>query len=382
MMTLFGPTPVDLFRSTMEFIGLRGGGTPGSAWLYGFAEYWINSLWQGTLIVILVALALRLIGRANAATRHTIWCATLIAVMGVPLLSSGLAQRTSLPLARVFSAAEASIRADAKPVSVASIVERDASHSALPVPRTRVNDLSQGPERGQRRAAQPFQSPVEADPPSATLPASLSDRKAARSVALPGGPWMFALFALWLGVALLRLLRLANGYRTVRRILSSSRALPRDLEAQLAVGGVGAGAKFAESSLLSVPALVGFVSPVVVFPASVVASLSESELKCIALHELAHARRRDQWTNLVQRLVESLFFFHPAVIWVSKRLTLEREIACDDWVVAATGKPRPYAACLARLIECAQRPVYALPVPGAVLTRQQFLRRVETLLNR
>jgi hypothetical protein len=74
-------------------------------------------------------------------------------------------------------------------------------------------------------------------------------------------------------------------------------------------------------------------------------------------------------------------FFHPAVMWVCRRLTLEREIACDDWVVAATGRPRPYAACLARLVECAHRSLRTLPVTGAALTRRHIFRRIEALLT-
>jgi hypothetical protein len=79
--------------------------------------------------------------------------------------------------------------------------------------------------------------------------------------------------------------------------------------------------------------------------------LHVEELKVILLHELAHFRRWDDWTNLAQKLVRALFFFHPAVWWIEKRLSLEREIACDDAVLAKTGNPRAYAECLVSLAE-------------------------------
>ena len=81
--------------------------------------------------------------------------------------------------------------------------------------------------------------------------------------------------------------------------------------------------------------------------------LSTLELNAILLHELAHLRRRDDWTNLVQKIVGALLFFHPAVWWIEKKLALEREMACDDMVLAETKttSPRAYAECLVALAE-------------------------------
>ena len=79
--------------------------------------------------------------------------------------------------------------------------------------------------------------------------------------------------------------------------------------------------------------------------------LSADELNQIVLHELAHLRRRDDWTNLAQKMVKALFFFHPAVWWIEQKMSLEREMACDDAVMAETASPRAYAECLAHLAE-------------------------------
>jgi hypothetical protein len=74
-------------------------------------------------------------------------------------------------------------------------------------------------------------------------------------------------------------------------------------------------------------------------------------LNQILLHELAHLRRWDDWTNLIQQIVKSILFFHPAVWWLEKRVALEREMACDDAVLAVTASPRAYAECLTHLAE-------------------------------
>ena len=93
------------------------------------------------------------------------------------------------------------------------------------------------------------------------------------------------------------------------------------------------------------------MKPVVVVPGWVMQELSADELNQILLHELAHLRRWDDWTNLAQKVVKALFFFHPAVWWIEKRVSLEREMACDDAVIAETASPRAYAECLTHLAE-------------------------------
>lgn len=105
------------------------------------------------------------------------------------------------------------------------------------------------------------------------------------------------------------------------------------------------------SDQVQVPTAIGFFHPAVVIPAWLLDDLSPEELHQIVLHELAHLRRRDDWTNLIQQIVKALFFFHPAVWWIEKKISLEREMACDEAVLAATEKPRAYAECLTHLAE-------------------------------
>jgi BlaR1 peptidase M56 len=78
---------------------------------------------------------------------------------------------------------------------------------------------------------------------------------------------------------------------------------------------------------------------------------AEPDLKHVVLHELAHLKRRDNWTNLLQKVIKALLFFHPAVWWMEHRVSLDREMACDDAVLARTGSPRVYAELLARIAE-------------------------------
>jgi hypothetical protein len=130
---------------------------------------------------------------------------------------------------------------------------------------------------------------------------------------------------------------------------------------------------------ISTPIAAGFLRPAVLVPSFLVEQLSETEIAGVLAHELAHLRRGDDWMNLAQRLVEAVAFFHPAVLYIGRRLRLEREMACDDWVVALTGTPRPYARCLAKLAALAPAAGPEL-APGAVARKPQISVRVEALL--
>src|SRR5258707_5357457 len=88
-----------------------------------------------------------------------------------------------------------------------------------------------------------------------------------------------------------------------------------------------------------------------IFPDWVLQELSAEELKVVLLHEFAHLRRFDDWTNLLQKLVRTIFFFHPAVWWIERKLSLEREMACDEVVLAETENAQAYAECLVSLAE-------------------------------
>ena len=105
------------------------------------------------------------------------------------------------------------------------------------------------------------------------------------------------------------------------------------------------------SARVRVPAAIGLLKPAVLIPEWVMRELSTDEINQILVHELAHLRRWDDWTNLAQQMIKSVFFFHPAVWWIDKKVALERESACDDIVLAEAASPRAYAECLTRLAE-------------------------------
>ena len=135
-----------------------------------------------------------------------------------------------------------------------------------------------------------------------------------------------------------------------------------------------------ESTLVDVPTVVGFVKPVVLLPASALAGLTLQQLEAILAHELAHIRRHDYLVNLLQTLVETVLFYHPAVWWVSRRIRVERENCCDDLAVRLCGDPVAYASALADLEALRSGPLPDHHIAMAA-TGGSLLQRVRRLLG-
>jgi beta-lactamase regulating signal transducer with metallopeptidase domain len=168
--------------------------------------------------------------------------------------------------------------------------------------------------------------------------------------------WALYIFAAWALVAAVGLIRVGLGFWHLHRLRQS--CVPVDvatldplLQKTLAEFDSTRTVTLCASDDLRVPTAIGFSKPLVVIPSWTMRELSTVELNAILLHELAHLQRRDDWTNLIQKIVGALLFFHPAVWWIEKKLALEREMACDDLVLAQTASPQAYAECLVSLAE-------------------------------
>jgi beta-lactamase regulating signal transducer with metallopeptidase domain len=175
------------------------------------------------------------------------------------------------------------------------------------------------------------------------------------AITMPGS-WALCVFVVWVVVAGVALARLSVGLWQLRKLRASctaidGAALDPVLRATLQGFQAVRSVELCQSNRLQVPTAIGFLKPVVVIPAWAMQELSTAELNSILIHELAHLRRWDDWTNLAQQVLKALLFFHPAVWWIESQLALEREMACDDVVLAETANPRGYAQCLISMAE-------------------------------
>jgi TonB family protein len=131
------------------------------------------------------------------------------------------------------------------------------------------------------------------------------------------------------------------------------------------------------SSMVESPSVVGWLRPVILLPPATLMGLTSLQLEAIIAHEIAHIRRYDYLVNMVQMLVETLLFYHPAVWWTSKRIRLERELCCDDLAVRFCGNPLRYAKALTRL----ERLRLSTPNVAMASTGGPLLYRIQRLVG-
>lgn len=191
-----------------------------------------------------------------------------------------------------------------------------------------------------------------------------------------------------IGVALFGL-RLAGGWVYLQR-LSRTAAQPATTKWDELTGtlrsamAIWAVVQVRESARIMVPMVVGVLKPVLLLPVGLATNLSVREVEAVLAHELAHIKRHDYAVNLLQSLMEVLYFFHPALWWLSARVREEREHCCDDLAMQAIGGDgRTLAQALARveelrLTQTVQSPTLAMAFANK---RQQLLHRVRRMLG-
>ena len=312
----------------------------------------LNSLWQGAAIALLVWAALRLLTRLNvrinAATRGAVWWAVLAAVVLLPFAPTS-GKQVSPPGPDVYTAS---------PVDAPEIAAVVAPAAVAPA-------AIDQPEAAPAQLAQPSPS---------TGPLRLT-----------GGSWLLALFTIWAVLSLFRLTQLIRSYRYLRGIKERSRPVSPErlvnFNYWLLACGIDRTVRLVVSGEIVSPMAVGFRRPAVIVPETLMHEFTADELDHVLLHELAHIARYDDWTNLFARLIGALLPVHPVAVWLLKRIEQEREVACDDWVVAMTGEARPYAASLTRLFELCSARRRQLLATGMADRASHLGERIEALLR-
>jgi len=129
-----------------------------------------------------------------------------------------------------------------------------------------------------------------------------------------------------------------------------------------------------ESLAVATPMVIGWFKPVVLLPVG----LTSKQLEAVLAHELAHIKRHDYAVNLLQSLVETIYFFHPALWWLSERVRAERENCCDDLAVGVCGSRLALAQALALVEQHRQMPTLAM---GLGANKMALLQRIKRILG-
>lgn len=142
--------------------------------------------------------------------------------------------------------------------------------------------------------------------------------------------------------------------------------------------GIRQSVKLLQSGLAKVPMAAGHFKPVILLPLGMLNGLSMAEVEAILSHELAHIKRRDYLVNILQSAIEIIFFFNPAVLWLSKLIREERENCCDDLALTCTGSKHDYIKALISCEEFQNNvPTYAMALTG---NKNQLLGRVSRMV--
>lgn len=153
------------------------------------------------------------------------------------------------------------------------------------------------------------------------------------------------------------------------------------LETLLKKSGIGKQVSLLESALVRTPQMLGFVKPAILFPLGMINRLPAEEVEAILAHELAHIARHDYFFNILQGMVETLFYYHPAVWWLSAVIRTERESAADEKAIQLTGDPFTYAKALVTVQEMGTFPLSPSLAFAGHRYKSQFLLRIQRILN-
>jgi beta-lactamase regulating signal transducer with metallopeptidase domain len=315
----------------------------------------LNALWQDALLVVFVWLLLRVFPRTNAATRYVVWSSALIAAILVPVATTyaSFVERAPFDKLRVTERA---------PFDKLRVTER------APFDKLRVTERAPFDNLRVTKVEAPKRWLEVPDRLRLTIPTNV-----ARVVV--------AVWALLAGYALFGLL---IGLWRLERLKRDALPLPveyRDAMPEWQRANKGRRAvRLCVSEAIDVPVAIGLFDSMILIPRDLLDRLSPSEVEQISLHELAHLRRGDDWSNCLQRIVVAALGWNPAAIFVAQQLELEREVACDDWVLSSVQSVRPYAMCLTKMAETAAWPHHPMPAPGVFTTRKQISLRIERLL--
>jgi beta-lactamase regulating signal transducer with metallopeptidase domain/parvulin-like peptidyl-prolyl isomerase len=324
----------------------------------------LHFLWQGAAIAILAWIILAALRQARPQTKYAALLTMFCLASALPVVTFIVLQ----PDSSVATGESTDAAHESGPRVNLGIIEQSetapgATDRAIPVTLGVVNSYVNRPSLSVTVASEATVSPVASPPPAGTFLAQwLRTHR----------PWVVAF---WLCGVLVLSVRLTIGLvgaelarrRKIAAVAEPVQQIVHRLAERLQIRRA---IRVFESTLAEVPTLVGWLRPVILLPASAITGLTPSQLEAILAHELAHVRRNDAIVNLLQTVVETLLFYHPAVWWLSRRIRQEREHCCDDVAVAVCGDRVAFARALTAMEELRAAPRWALAASGGSLVER------------
>lgn len=326
----------------------------------------VHSLWQCTLIAFVTLCIAKAMRRQSSSARYWLYSLALLLVVIAPvatMLAFPQSNDMSLASEQLIQPALAELSGDSQPIEV------DQSNSIPLVASLKEQRLAASESVTVKLAAEPAPDPIKVSY-SEWIDTMLR-------------PWLSTIVAVWFCGVLLFSIRPIWGWLMVRHLLRVGTSpvathVQEALQKVCAKMQVRRRVEVLTSTLVGSPIVVGCFRSVILVPTSLISSLPITQLEAILAHELAHVRRYDFLVNLLQTLIETVFFYHPAIWWLSHRLRVERENCCDDCVVLALDNKAEYGRALLAVEEFRRHAdtMLALSVKGGSLLAR--IRRLVT----
>lgn len=335
----------------------------------------LHFLWQGLLLAAIACLTGWCLQNRSAATRYRVYAAAMILMLAcLPATLVLLRQREDAsatplvlnqhaPLGPAESArlADTSLTApDASPPLALSPASTENIGSSISPNVASVQPHATAISPNAATASSPTHQPnsaiPEATPPAPSAGPASTIEQITR--------WTLSVYLLGVSLMFTRTLLGLSGTRRLRRDAQplTDAAFLQAVRRRARQFNLRSTPVVAYCNRVAVPALVGLWRPMILLPTVLATGLTPEQLELVVVHELAHIRRWDNAWLIVQRTIESILFFHPAVWYISRRMSIERELCCDEMVVATAARPSQYAESLLRVVE-----LTALgPVPAGV----------------
>lgn len=227
-------------------------------------------------------------------------------------------------------------------------------------------------------------APIAGDFPRIAAPGIIRSHPDAEHITLASLlPWIDGL---WVAGVLALSIRSLGGWWYLRRLRRSAitqapAAIRASFERICASLGLQRVVALRISTAIDGPMTLGTLKAIVLLPLSALTSLGPDELEVVLAHELAHVRRADFFWNILQTIAETLFFFHPAVWWISARIRHERELCCDDIALKVCPNPVTYASALYRLEEHRSRHLRLAMALDGHASHSTLLMRIARILG-
>jgi beta-lactamase regulating signal transducer with metallopeptidase domain len=336
------------------------------SWLQGAMPVMFDAAIKGAILVLVAAIAAYFLRNRSAASRHAVWTAAVVGHLAIPVLA------ITLPEWRLSILPAADWMPAAAPVTTQTVSELPGRSTEAPRPGaapTSAEGSSAAATNGSPQSTAREPSPVA---PNSTRPGALT---------------IFA--AIWLAGALLVLLRLAVGTWRVGQLAREGArvedgvwlSLTQKLANRL---GVTRPLTLLRGESLAVPVTWGIVYPAVLLPQDA-DSWPEERRRFVLVHEMAHVKRFDALTQLLAQFSLAVFWFDPLVWLASHRMRLEREHACDDYVLRDGTTPSLYAGELLEMVQSIGTPQHDRAAPAfaalAMARRSEFEGRMLAILD-